>query len=95
MLLVTTHPTNVSAQLIPCAQLTYVRADTPAASSAKALVQVVVMILHDPPRVRLSPSSGRPWDLEPRLLHTVRHGGALSVHAKLCRGAKASLYEGD
>ena len=93
MLLVTTHPTNVSTQLIPSAQLTYITADTPTASTAEALAQVVVTVLQDPPRVRLSPSSGLPWDLDPRLLHMVRHGGALSVHVKLCRAIKASLYE--
>ena len=95
VLLVATHPTNVSTQLIPSAQLTYIWADTRTPSSAKVLATVVVTVLHDPLRVRLSPSSGLPWDLDPRLPHTVRHGGALSVHAKLCWGAKASLYGRD
>ena len=56
---------------------------------------MVVTVLRDPPRVRLSPSSGPPWDLDPRLLHMVRHGGALSVHAKLCWAARASPHGTD
>ena len=95
LLLVTTHPTNVSSQLIPSAQLTYVRRDTPGAHSADPLAQVVVTILRNPPRVRLSPSSGRSWDLDPRLLHKVAHAGALTVQVKLSRGVKRSLCEED
>ena len=92
MLMATTHPTNVATQLIPSAQLTYINADTP---RAEALAQVVVSVLQSPTRVRLTPSSGRPWDLDPRLFHTVRHAGALSVRIKLCRAAKTTLYERD
>ena len=95
LLLVTTHPTSVSSQLIPSAQLTYIRQDVPGAPSAEALAQVVVTVLRDPPRVRLSPSSGRPWDLDPHLLHRVTHAGALTVQVKLRRGAKASLHGED
>ena len=37
LLLVTTHPTSMSSQPIPSAQLTYIRQDVPGAPSAEAL----------------------------------------------------------
>ena len=88
----TTHPTSAATQHIPTAQLTYVSADTPA---KEPIAQAVAAVSVDPDVVRLTPSSGRPWDLDPRTFRTVKYAGALTVHARLNRGVKASLLARD